>query len=394
LDKEHAMRNTGSVVRLCGTALLAALLVPGLVQAQEPVKKAKPKIEVVFCLDTTGSMGGMINAARAKIWSICNQIAGGEPTPDLKVGLVAFRDRGDEYVTKVYPLTDDLDAIYGHLMSFKAAGGGDFPEAVNQALNESVTKINWSNEKKTLKMIFLVGDAPPKHYPDDVPYQETCKLAVKKDIIINTIQCGDHPATKKVWLDICQLAEGKYVQISAQGGPVVVVKTPFDAELSKINTQLAKSTLIYGKAEAQKGGKDKQAAAMKLTEHEAAARAAFAGKNGISAAYDLLDCIKNGTVKLESLKSEELPKELQGLTLPQQKDYLQKVEKDRTALQQQAIELDKKRQAYIVDELKKKGNAAKDSFDTQVFHILQQQAQRINVQYQATSPKKNDGEKK
>src|ERR1700723_1924153 len=105
-----------------------------------PAKKEKPKIEVVFCLDTTGSMGGLIDGAKAKIWAICNQIASGKPTPDLKVGLVAFRDKGDDYVTKVFDLTDDLDAIHGHLKKFQAAGGGDTPEPVNQALFDAVHK--------------------------------------------------------------------------------------------------------------------------------------------------------------------------------------------------------------------------------------------------------------
>src|SRR5216684_1859997 len=81
---------------------------------EKPVTK-KPKVEIVFCLDTTGSMGGLIEGAKAKIWSICNQVASGKPVPDLKVGLVAFRDRGDEYITKVFDLNDDLDGIYGHL---------------------------------------------------------------------------------------------------------------------------------------------------------------------------------------------------------------------------------------------------------------------------------------
>src|SRR5437762_5547170 len=95
-------------------------------------KELKPQVEVVFCLDTTGSMGGLIDAAKQKIWSICNQIAAGQPTPHVKIGLVAFRDRGDEYVTKVHDLTDDLDAVHSNLMSFKAKGGGDFPESVNE----------------------------------------------------------------------------------------------------------------------------------------------------------------------------------------------------------------------------------------------------------------------
>src|SRR5262249_22647995 len=110
-----------------GAFLAAALVVVCTAGAGEPNKQPAPQpdVEVVFCLDTTGSMGGLIGAAKQKIWSICNQIAGGKPTPRLKVGLVAFRDRGDEYITKIFDLTEDLDAVHGNLMSFRAAGGGD-----------------------------------------------------------------------------------------------------------------------------------------------------------------------------------------------------------------------------------------------------------------------------
>src|SRR4051812_36597662 len=102
---------------------LAGLLsaVPVVNAAPVPAEK-KPKVEVVFCLDTTGSMGGLIDGAKQKIWAICNQIAGGKPTPDLKVGLVAYRDRGDEYITKVFELSDDLDKIHGELKKFTANG--------------------------------------------------------------------------------------------------------------------------------------------------------------------------------------------------------------------------------------------------------------------------------
>src|SRR6058998_237759 len=128
---------------LLSAAALAVLAGPAAAQEKKPQDpgggaKARPEVEVVFCLDTTGSMGGLIQAAKQKIWSICNEIAGGKPAPRVKVGLVAFRDRGDVYVTKVFDLTDDLDAIHGHLVGVQAQGGGDFPESVNQALHESV----------------------------------------------------------------------------------------------------------------------------------------------------------------------------------------------------------------------------------------------------------------
>src|SRR5262249_812247 len=118
-------------------ALLAAALVVAQPALAAPVPMPKKvNVEVVFCLDTTGSMGGLIDGAKAKIWSICNQIAGGKPTPDLKVGLVAYRDKGDEYVTKVFELSSDLDAIHGHLKTFVAQRGADAQAASNQPLDD------------------------------------------------------------------------------------------------------------------------------------------------------------------------------------------------------------------------------------------------------------------
>src|SRR5262249_58518499 len=87
----------------------------------------RSEVELVFCIDTTGSMGRLLDGAKKKIWAICNQVAAGRPVPNLKVGLVAYRDRGDEYVTQVHDLNSDLDAVHARLQTFKAAGGGDPP---------------------------------------------------------------------------------------------------------------------------------------------------------------------------------------------------------------------------------------------------------------------------
>src|SRR3982751_824913 len=109
---------------------------------------AKPKIEVCFVLDTTGSMSGLIEGAKQKIWSIANEMISAKPTPELKLGLIGYRDRGDEYVLKTFNLTDDIDAIYAHLREFKADGGGDTPESVNEALDEAIHKMTWSDDNK------------------------------------------------------------------------------------------------------------------------------------------------------------------------------------------------------------------------------------------------------
>jgi Mg-chelatase subunit ChlD len=377
-------------IKLLTAALVCALaLAPALAFAQQPAPKDRPNVEVVFVVDTTGSMGGLIDAAKQKIWSISNQIASGTPTPNLKIGLVAYRDRGDEYITQITDLTDDLDAIHAKVMKFQAKGGGDFPESVNEALFVAVNKIKWSEDKKTLKIIFLVGDAPPHMDYKEVQYPETCKTAVAKDIIINTVQCGNDASCKKFWLDISRLSEGSYVQISAKGGPVVVIATPFDADLAKINSELASTTVVYGSEKAQKKAKESADGAAKLAGPAAADRAAYNARTGGNAAYDLIDNINKGKVKLEDLKKEELPEEMRKMTLEEQKTHLDKLTKRRAELNMQVAELDKKRSEFITKKLAEDTkNRAADSFDNQVLRILQTQARRNGIEYSANEEKK------
>ncbi|MEN8183036.1 MAG: hypothetical protein ABFS46_10935, partial [Myxococcota bacterium] len=84
---------------------------PAIGDPASGVPGSAARIEVVFVLDTTGSMSGLIEGAKQKIWSIANQLASGQPRPEIRVGLVAYRDRGDAFVTRRVDLTGDIDAI-------------------------------------------------------------------------------------------------------------------------------------------------------------------------------------------------------------------------------------------------------------------------------------------
>jgi Mg-chelatase subunit ChlD len=375
------VRANGLVV-LAGLALLGLTLPARGEETPKPAKETKrPQVEVVFCLDTTGSMGGLIDGAKKKIWAICNQIAGGKPTPDLKVGMVAYRDRGDEYITKVIDLTTDLDAIHAELKKFVATGGGDEPESVNAALDDAVNKIKWSTDKKTLRIIFLVGDAPPHmDYPDDVKYPVTCKKAVEKGIIINTIQCGSSADCTKYWKDIAAKSEGSFAAIPQEGG-VVAIDTPFDGRLAELNTEITKTAVVYG------GKGDREKARMRLTEARALApapaadRAAFGAKAARAAGDDLIDALREKKVKLSDVKEEQLPDELKKLkTEKERQEYLDKLAKKRAELNKEVLELDKKRADYIAQEMARKGKG-KDSFDNQVLEILRKQAGKHDIAY-------------
>src|SRR5262245_48262817 len=240
------MKNTA----LVSTTAMALLLVSAtrFVALQPQAADASPKIEVAFVLDTTSSMTGLSEGAKRKIWTIARHMVSGRPTPTIKLGLIGYRDRGDEYVTRTFDLTDDVDAIYGHLMEFRAVGGGDKRESVNQALNEAVRGLSWSRDSKTLRIVFLVGDAPPHmDYADDVKYPETAQLARRDGIIINAIQCGVDTQTTQIWQEIAAMADGAYVQIDQSGG-MTAISTPVDAELARLSAELSRTVVPYGNA--------------------------------------------------------------------------------------------------------------------------------------------------
>lgn len=204
----------------------------------------KPAIEVVFVLDTTGSMSGLIAAAKEKIWSIASTMASAQTAPDIKMGLIAYRDRGDAYVTQTVPLSADLDSMYAKLMDFQADGGGDGPESVNQALHDAVNKIAWSQNPSTYKVIFLVGDAPPHmDYPNDVKYPVTLAQAKQKGIIVNAIQCGQDSGTTAEWRQVASLGQGSYFQVE-QSGNAIAIATPYDKKLAELSGKLDKTRLF------------------------------------------------------------------------------------------------------------------------------------------------------
>ena len=233
-----------------------------------------------------------------------------------------------------------------------------------------------------MKIIFLVGDAPPHlDYANDVQYPEACKRAVAKRIIINTVQCGNDRQTQDVWEKICRLAEGRYVQIDANGGTVVTVATPYDAELAKINSELAGSGLAYGRSRGV--AREKLAFAKAIPAPAAAERAAYASKLGRTSSDDLLDDLKADKVKLRDVSKDDLPEELKGLSPEQQRECLDKLDQRRQTLMKQAGQLDQKRSAFIAKKLAEKTkNAPRETFDGQVLQILQEQAKRANIEYE------------
>ena len=352
--------------------------------AKAAVKAAKPRIEVCFVLDTTGSMGGLIEGAKQKIWSIANEMISAKPTPEIRLGLVAYRDRGDEYVTRTFALTNDIDAIYGQLQSFRAAGGGDEPESVNEALQDAVRKMSWSQDRRVLKIIFLVGDAPPHmDYADGPKYPQVCQEAVKQDILINTVQCGSISRTTPFWKEIAQLSEGSFAAI-AQSGNMMAMPTPMDSELAELNRKVGKTLVAYGNEPVRMAVASKQLAAEKAPASVVADRLTFNARSGVAVQGEgeLLDGLSSGKVKLESVKKDQLPPELQKLNSEELKAELGQKQKERTELQARIQKLTREREDYLAAERKRQVERSKgDSFDEQVAASIRAEAARKGIEY-------------
>ena len=358
-----------------------------------PLMTQRPKVEVVFVLDTTGSMGGLIQAAKEKIWSIATTMASAQPAPEIRMGLIAYRDRGDAYITKVIDLSSDLDSVYAALMEFQANGGGDGPESVNLALRESIEKIHWSQDGQIYKTVFLVGDAPPHHYPDEMQTPQILQNAAQRGIVINTVQCGQQPETQQTWQQIANLGKGEYFQVD-QAGSAVAIATPYDKQLAELSEKLDKTRLYYGNDEVKAEKQRKQAATDKLhadaSIESRARRAAFnvsaSGKKNLIGENELVDDVASGRVELDKIEQTALPAPMQTMSREQQAVLVKETAQERQKLKKQIADLADRRDAYLTQKVEEAGGA-KGSLDQKIQSAVREQASKRGLRYEADSVK-------
>jgi len=382
-------------IALFGLTLGAVLYYPQLAAKQvqvDPVVNhhitTKPKVDVVFVLDTTGSMGGLIQTAKEKIWSIATTMASAQQTPEIRIGLVAYRDKGDAYVTRVVDLSDDLDSVYATLMDFEASGGGDTPESVNRALHDAVHNISWSQQDQAYQVIFLVGDAPPHMDYNEVQYPEIVASANEKGIVVNTIQCGEIPSAVTPWTQIASLGHGAFFQVEQAGGAVAYT-TPYDEEIAALSARLDDTRLYFGSEEEKEKMHGKIAATLKLNEGASSAARARRGVFNTSAGgranllgeNELVAAVESGTVDLDKLEEDALPEALKPMSSAEQEAYVVGLSEERADLQRQIKELSQSRDGYIAKKVDEAGGL-KDSLDQKLYDAVKEQAGEAGLDYE------------
>ena len=362
-------------------AAVVALFGPSFAHAIPVLLMEGKTIDVAICLDTSNSMDGLIDSAKSKLWTIVNDLAKVQPTPTLRVALYQYGnddlDSKVGWVRKELELSTDLDEVYKKLNALRTHGGTEF---VARVCRDALNDLKWTEDKDALRMIFVCGNEPADQ-DKQVKLDAVAEIAKKKGVFINTIYCGpaNHPETN-LWKDFAIQAGGRYSNIDQDKSKhQVVIKTPQDEALLKLNDKLNSTYVVYGK-----GGEARQSnqAAQDLNAAKAAPSVAIdrlGTKN--SALYrcdtwDLVDKMKNDPkFDIKKIKDEDLCEELKKMKPEERETFVKKKAEERETLRKQIDELNAKRSQYIAAETKKQPKTDGDkAFDEALRGAIREQA--------------------
>lgn len=373
--------------RLSVVAALACLIAFGSIAQASPPNSERPRVQIAILLDTSNSMDGLISQAKTQLWSIVNEFVkarkDGKP-PVVQVSLFEYGKQslvpGAGFVRMILPLTDDLDRLSEELFSLKTNGGDEF---CGWVIRDAVNRLEWSPERGVYKAIFIAGNEPFTQGPVD--FRASCRSAVERGIIVNTIHCGnDSEGRSTGWSEGATLADGRYICID-QNIKVVDIPAPQDKDLARLGVDLNKTYIPYGKL-----GKEGQARQeMQDVNAQSVSSAALAQRsvskgNALynSDGWDLVDAIKNNKCKLEDLKDEDLPEGFRKLDLPARKARVEQAGADRKKLQTQIAELNVAREKYLTEERKKHTAEGADTLDKAIISAIREQASKKQFRFE------------
>ena len=321
----------------------------------------KGKIQVALLLDTSNSMDGLIDQAKSQIWKMVNKLAAAKKNDEatsIEIALYEYGndnlEMGEGYIRMVSSLTTDVDAISEKLFALKTRGGSEY---CGWVIGNAVSDLKWSDDKDDLKLIIIAGNEPFDQGPKD--YKETCKLATKKEVIINTVFCGAWAeGVRTHWKDGADMTKGKALNIE-QDKKIIHIKTPWDDRMYELNGRLNKTYIGYGsKGQEMKVRQEKQDDnATSYGKANAAARTSYKAKAQYrNDSWDLVDATEKDMDKVTTMKTEDLPEEMKKMSVAERKTYIEKLRKERDDARKEIAELEKKIAIFTAEEAKKQGD--------------------------------------
>lgn len=340
---------------------------------------SKETIKVALLLDTSNSMDGLINQAKAQLWAVVNELSYAKckgETPNLKIALYEYGNdalsSSNGFIKQVSEFTSDLDEISEHLFGLETNGGEEY---CGYVIDTAVKKLEWGSNKDDLKMIFIAGNEP--FTQGRVSFKGAIANAKEHGITINTIYCGDYKqGVATGWEEGARLGNGDYMTINHNKKMVHMV-TPHDDEIMVLNKKLNKTYVYYGNKGISKYQKqavqDKNASEV---DEEIAVKRAVTKSSKLynSATWDLVDAAKKKEIKYSTINKKQLPKELQGKSDEEIKAFVENKSKEREVIQKKIQDLNIKRKKYVT---KKQSEAAKENeLESALVNAIKKQAER------------------
>jgi len=354
--------------------------------AVERIVEKKPLVQIAVLLDTSGSMSGLIDQARAELWAIVNEFIfakRGGVEPEVQVALYEYGKSAlsvtDGYIRQIVPFTTDLDKVSEELFALQTNGGDEY---CGWVIKEATAKLKWSDSPDDLKVIFIAGNEPFTQGPVD--YKESCKAAIAKNIVVNTIHCGSEgDGLNGKWKDGAVLADGKYLNID-QNRQIVHVAAPQDKAITELSIKLNDTYIAYGSygsvASQRQEAQDSSAAG--LSKEAAVQRSvAKASANYRNDGWDLVDALAIQKVKLEDVKNEDLPENMRKMSVEERKAYVEGKQKERADIQAKVQRLNEQRKIYVAAEMSKQQKEGQ-TLGSAVIQAVREQAQKRNFKFE------------
>ena len=350
---------------------------------------AKPLVQVAILLDTSNSMDGLINQARAQVWKIVNELVSAEKSgsrPAIEVALYEYGNsslsKESGWIRQVLPFTSDMDSVSRELFALKTNGGDEY---CGQVIKEAVEKLKWSPKSDVYKAIFIAGNEP--FTQGAVPFQEAVAEAKAKNIFVNTIFCGSRQqGLAEQWKTGADLAEGDYANID-QGIQTYTVAAPQDDQIAQLSNKLNDTYVARGALGAGKmAEKKEQNARMMVSSSKsvyadrASYQAAAPSQVAAEASWDVVSAVESGSLKRDEIKADQLPEDLKKMDKKELNKYIDGKLAERKKIKDEIARLQAARKAYIAQEEKKKASGG-NTLDKAMIDTIRKQATKRGYKF-------------
>lgn len=341
------------------------------------------KVQIALLLDTSNSMDGLINQAKAQLWDIVNEFTyarcHNKSRPRLEIALYQYGNNDlaprEGYIQQVLGFSSDLDEISEKLFSLNTNGGEEY---CGQVIHTSLKQLDWSKNRDHLKLIFIAGNEP--FTQGKLNYRDAALQAKESDVVINTIFCGDyHQGIQTEWKKGAVMTGGEYMAID-HNQRIVHIDTPYDEVIIKLNKRLNKTYISYGAAGAarvaQQSVQDENAMVM---EEAVAVKRAVSKSSGLykNSSWDLVDAADEEDFDVRKIDKEYLPADIRDKNEEELEAYISEKKKERKKIQEEIRSTNARREQYINEKQKDQ----KGELEEAMIKAIKNQASKKNYSW-------------